>query len=385
MLGLMGAAVASGTAVAVSPSANADTSTAGSLPGRIPGDLKPGGRLDRFIAERAAKDEFSGTFLLVHRDRPVLTRSYGMANKELSIPHSTDTIFALASMQKFITGIAVVQLVQQGKVKFHEKLGTYLDGFPAAIADNVPVHQLLTHTSGMGEPMDSEEYRTESRTWSSAEEVMRRTTEIIRRMPLKFTPGTRFGYSNAGHHVLTAIISEVSGQLYYDYVRKHIFTVAGMTDSAFYTRPQWRDDRRIARPYHKLPSGERVDLIDEQMFIGFSFATAPDLVRFRDALLNNKLLDPIHTKLALCPKFPLGSPKGPDGPTPELAFHCYGPLAYLINEQWVLWHNGGVPGASTNLDIFPESGWVTVALNNYDAFTVDPVALLARDLITRQR
>src|SRR5262249_58943991 len=128
----------------------------------------------------ATQDKFSGTVLLSHEGRPALTRSYGMANKQLSIPNGPDTIFALASVGKLFTAVAVAQLVQRGMVAYHEKLGTYLDGFPAEIADTVTVHQLLTHTSGMGDYWESQAYLDQSETWTSADEVMDGIMAIVR-------------------------------------------------------------------------------------------------------------------------------------------------------------------------------------------------------------
>jgi len=81
-----------------------------------------------------AADTFSGTVLLAHKGRPVLARSYGMADKERSIPNRTDTIYNLASASKPFTGLAIVQLAQQGKLAFHEKPGPLLPGFQDILA-----------------------------------------------------------------------------------------------------------------------------------------------------------------------------------------------------------------------------------------------------------
>jgi CubicO group peptidase (beta-lactamase class C family) len=125
---------------------------------RVPAALKPGGSVDEFVAALAAEDKFAGTVLLVHRDRPVLVRSYGLADKERSIPNRLDTIYALGSITKMFTAVAVMQLVQQGTIGLHERLGTYLDGFPQQIADTVTIHQLLTHTSGLGDYLHSDAF-----------------------------------------------------------------------------------------------------------------------------------------------------------------------------------------------------------------------------------
>lgn len=373
--------LATGAVLTTTGSTRADAAPSG----RIPDDLRPGGTFDKHVAELAAKDDFSGTIRLTYRDRTVLSRSYRMADKERSIPNEADTTFSLGSITKLFTGVAIGQLAQQGKLAYHEKLGRYLDGFPTETADTVTIHQLLTHRSGMGD-FHSDEYFEESRTWDSADEVMNGTMTFVREAPLEFTPGTSYQYSNSGYVTLGAIVAELSGQSYYDYVRQHVFDPAGMTSSDFYTKPQWRTDPRIAHPYAEQPSGGHVDTLEERPFIGSpageSFANAPDLVRFTKALLGNELLDPPYTHLTLGPKTPREPLQASDEPT-RIAFDTYAPGAVLFDGQWILGHNGGAPGVSVNLDWFPDSDWVAIVLGNYDIRTSEPVVSMARELITQ--
>lgn len=357
--------------------------------GHIPDDLKPGGGLDRFVAELAARDEFSGTLQLTYRDRPILKRSYGMANKEQGLPNGPDTLFSLASVTKLFTAVAIAQLVQRRRVAHHEKLGAYLSGFPAEIADKVTVHHLLTHTSGMGDHHQVPGYREAARTWTSASQVLDGTMAFIRQMPLAFAPGTGSKYSNAGFHTLGAIVAAASGQSYHDYIREHIFRPAGMRTTDFYTRPQRYDDRRIARPYQKQPSGERVDVLDQKLFIGTpagdAQSTCADMDRFAQALLGERLLNHALTEITLSGKVPVQPEQpgqAPPGATPPLAsFQCYGPMGAYFSNQRSLGHGGGSQGVSTTIDMFPDSHWTVVILSNYDARTVRPIAGMARRLI----
>jgi CubicO group peptidase (beta-lactamase class C family) len=347
-----------------------------------PGDLRPGGVFDRFVADRAARDEFSGTVLLTCRGRTVLARSYGMADRARAIPNGQDTIFALASVGKLFTAVAISQLAQQGAVAYNAKLSTYLDGYPAGIT----VHQMLTHTSGLGDYRATPAFAEGSRTWASVDEVWHGTLEIIRQSAPVFAPGPGFQYSNSAYEVLGAIVAKVAGVSYYDYVREHIFRAAGMTSSDYYTRPRWRDDHRIAHPYAAQPSGERVDVVDQTTFVGSpagnAFSTAPDMTRFARALTGGKLVDPAYAKLVLGGKHALG--RWTDSPdiVPQAAFQGYGPLALLIDNQWVHLHNGGSRGEGAYVEMYPGSDWVSVILGNYDPQTVAPVAAMARKLIT---
>jgi len=393
VLGVAGAAVASGAALAVTGAAGAATGTAGARPGRIPDDLKPGGALDRLVADMAARDEFSGSLLLTYRGEPVLARSHGMANKALSVQNGPDTIFGLASVTKMLTAVAIGQLAQRRAIGYGDPLGRYVDGFPAAIADTVTIHHLLTHSSGLGDFHAMPGYWDTARTWTTAEQVVAGITDFVRRSTLAFAPGAGHLYSNSGFHLLGEIVAKASGQSFFEYMREHVFGPAGMSGSDFYTTAQRRDDRRIARPYQKQASGERVDTLDQHVFVGTgpggAFATCAGMDSFARALLADELLDPPFTRLTLGGKIPLSDQQSPDDVTGEqngpaqIGFKAYAGSASLSDKnEWSHGLSGGsTHGASTNLVLYPDSGWVSVILSNYEGRTVQPIADLARRLI----
>ncbi|WP_203591120.1 serine hydrolase domain-containing protein [Streptomyces sp. SID13031] len=358
---------------------------------RVPDDLLPGGAFDRFVAAQAAADAFSGSVLLTHRGRPVLARSYGKADKQRSVPNGPGTRFALASVTKLFTAVAIAQLAQQRKVAYGATVGEYLAGFPAAIAGKVSIHHLLTHTSGLGDYHQTPGFWEKAATWTSRDAVMDGITEFIRQSALIAVPGVSWNYSNSGYHLLGAIVAQASGQSYYDYVSEHVFRRAGMVGTGFYTRPQRLADPRIARPYTLQPSGERVDIAKDLLYVGTpsgdAFATCADLDRFANALSGAKLLDPAFTQLTVSGKLPLPPPLGPPPPppppttTPPTMFQGYGPLVGLVNGRSVVGHGGGSPSASTSVETYPDLGWNAVVLSNYGE-AARPIVTLAHRIIT---
>jgi CubicO group peptidase (beta-lactamase class C family) len=356
--------------------------TAGSAhAGSTPDALRPGGELDRYLTQLAEEDAFSGTVLLTHRDRTVLARSYGMADKARCVPNGPDTIFELGSITKLFTATAIHQLAEQGKLAYGLPLSRYLSGFRPEVAEKVTIHQLLTHTSGLGRPSHNPPRPPGHDQWTTVEEIFAGNLDFIRTLPLNFTPGTRNVYSNDGYHVLGAIVAQLSGQSYFDYVRQHVFGRAGMSTAGFYTVAQWRADRRIAHPYDKVPGSsgwtDVVDRYDDGGIIGSpaggAFASAPDMVRFASAFQRNRFHSAAYTYLAASPKWPLA---------PDNSFFAgYGPSTQFLNGQRTNNRNGGAMGVSTNLEWFPESGWTAVVLSNYGMSAVE-VARKARELIT---
>jgi CubicO group peptidase (beta-lactamase class C family) len=370
--GLLGAAP-----VAVSVAVG-EPARAGSTSAHVPRDLRPGGAFDRFLAQLAAEDKFSGTVLLEHRSRPVLERAYGMADQSRSIPNEMGTIYCLASVTKLFTSIAIAQLAQQGKLSYHDKVGKHLDGFAPELADVVTIHQLLTHSSGLGNFMEIGNYRQEAPTWDSVEEAWEGTLKYVRMDWLRWAPGSGNLYSNSGFVILGAIVARLAEMPYYDYIRQHVFEPSRTSVADFYTAPQWRTDRRIAHPYRKDGNGKNVDLVnDHQTFIGTpaggSFASAGDLSRIVKALLRGDLIGDQYLYLAMSPKLPRDVPG---------SFGNYLTIGSLTNNQWVVGHGGGGPGVAANIHWFPDSDWFFAVLSNYHDATGE-VVKMATQLITQ--
>jgi CubicO group peptidase (beta-lactamase class C family) len=405
-LGLLGvsALAAGGTALANPGTARASASMA--PVGPVPPGLRPGGELDQLLRRQAAQDQFSGNFLLAYRGRPVLARSYGMADRKLPVPNTPDTLFALASVTKTMTAVAVMQLVQQGKLSLWGTLGTYLAGFPAYIADTVTLHQMLTMTSGLGNYYVGTDWQTVRSMWTTADQVLNGTMGFIRTQAPLFAPGTRYYYSDSGFVVLGAIVQQVSGQPYWDYMRRRVFAPAAMTRTDFYTAPQLRalDARhQVAHPYStQRTGGTRADVFGNTGFIGLPdgaggpYTTVTDMLRFAMSLKDGTLLAPAFAQLLWNGKVPVrggvnGSlPPGITTPPWQAWFSAYGFEDAIYGSRHVVGHAGEGPGITANLDIYPSLDWVAVILENYDLTPfgttpdVMPIVHLERQLITQQ-
>ncbi|BCL12471.1 serine hydrolase domain-containing protein [Micromonospora sagamiensis] len=351
---------------------------------RIPPDTLPGGAYDRYVAQLAAEGRFSGVVMLSHRGRTVLSRSYGMADRERGIRNGEGTAFTLSSAGKPFNAIAVLQLAQQGKLQLSDPVGKHLTGFARDIAERVTIHHMLSGTSGMNTPEEDIQ-----RVFQSREEVHEYRERWARQAELVGVPGTPNTIHAGAETVVPALIVEaVSGRTYWDYVEENIFRRCGMTGSAFHTRPQWLTDEHIAHPYMTLADGSQVDAVRNldkgspypymlgrnpgRAFIDAlgdgGFATAPDLIRFARALGDGTLLDrPWATVLTAA--------KVPHGPA---SFGTYGPSAEIVGGQWAFQRAGGNPGVCANWSIYPDTSWVGVILGNSDV--VPLVEMIGREI-----
>jgi CubicO group peptidase (beta-lactamase class C family) len=289
---------------------------------------------------------------------------------------------------KLFTAIAVAQLVQRGSLTLLDPIGKHLRGFSADVANKVTIHDLLTHASGLGDFMQDTGYFEEVVTWTTPEQMMDGTLRYIRTESLAFAPGAGNRYSNSGYHVLGCIIQKVSGQLYYDYVRAHVFRPAGMTGSDFTTLPQWKSGSRYAHPYPTDQSGKRYDALDGDAFVyignpaGNAFATAADLVHFARALLGGTLLKGPYREIFLSPKLPSTPPPAEPSQPALVPFATYASDAFLINGRWSAGHGGAAPGVSTGLQWYPGTSWVAVKLSNYDGSTTSTIDQHLRQILT---
>ncbi|WP_213011202.1 serine hydrolase domain-containing protein [Paractinoplanes toevensis] len=359
---------------------------------RIPPDTRPGGAYDRYVAKLAAEGKFSGVVMLSHRGRTVLSRAYGMADREKGIRNHERTAFNLSSASQPFLAVAVLQLAQQGRVALSDKVGTFLTGLGAEITERVNIHHLLTGTSGMDAPMPDWQ-----RVFHSREEVRKYNERWARQATLVGVPGAgsngHLPGAGVGLAMAAQIVETVSGMTFWDYVHEHVFGRSGMTGSAYYTRDQWLTDKHIAHPYMLQADGSLVDAVRHldkssldpntrgrnpgRSFIGHAsgdgFATAPDLLRFAEALRNGTVLDRPWAELFAGAKLP-----GPD-PT---SFDGYTMPVSIVNGQWVFSRGGGGPGIGADWSIYPQTGWVGVVLSNDDNVPLLDILLKEAEAIT---
>jgi D-alanyl-D-alanine carboxypeptidase len=317
---------------------------------------------DTLLQERAQVDAFSGAVLIAQNGTPVLERSYGYASKGHGVRNHVNTIFNIGSMTKMFTAVSIVQLAQQGRLHFDDVVSRFLPEYPREVADQVTIHHLLTHTSGMGSFWNA--------SFEAARTSLRGVSDYLRLFvddPLAFEPGERFRYSNAGYVVLGAIIEQISGTGYHAYVGEHVFKRAGMVDTGF---PALDDDVPNRAIGYVRDSAEDVQ---ENQYprtnvlvspakgspAGGSYSTVYDLLRFAQALHSHCLLRADFTEALLQPRVKMG----PGGQSS----YAYGFGQHEVGGIRIVGHNGGAPGVGAQLDMYLELNYTVAILSNYDA------------------
>jgi CubicO group peptidase (beta-lactamase class C family) len=309
----------------------------------------------------ARNDDFCGTVLVAHGGSVALEKAYGLADRAQGSPNSLDTRFNIASMGKMFTGVAILQLVEQGKLSLSSRLSQVLPDYPnQEVARQVTIHELLTHTAGVADWMASPNYMDLRATLRSVADYV----PLFVDQPLDFAPGSQYSYSNSGYILLGLVIERVSGEDYYDYVSKHIFAAAGMGSTGAFALDDLPPNTAVG--YTQLnESIEWTDVWRDNVFVlpmrgasdGGGYSTLRDLYRFSQALLNDRLLSRSNTQLLL---------KGKVQAEEETRWYGYGFQDKVLNGQRVVGHGGGFPGVNSFLDMYIDAGYVVVVLTNRD-------------------
>lgn len=322
-------------------------------------------KLDEYLQKSAESDVFSGAVLVAQNDKIIFEKAYGIADRSRNIPNTNKTRFNLGSINKMFTAVAIAQLAEKGKISFNDPLIKYLPDYPnKSIAEKVTIHQLLTHTSGLGTYFN-DKFRAGKANVKSVKDFF----QFFVNDPLAFEPGTNWQYSNVGFILLGAVVEKVSGQDYYDYVKEHIYKPAGMNNTGFYGTDK---DSQVSIGYIKEESKDgsttsafksNVDLRESKGGpAGGGYSTIEDMFNFGQALHKHKLLNAQYTDLVMTGK--VNSPIGKYG-------YGFGNENFL--GRTIIGHNGGGPGIGAQFDMFPDSGYTIVVFSNYDYPRVVPV------------
>jgi CubicO group peptidase (beta-lactamase class C family) len=227
--------------------------------------------------------------LVVRHGQAASLNSVGFLDLQTKAPMRTDSIFRIMTMTKPVTSVAVMMLMEEGRLALFDPAEKYLPEFRgqqvrsgAKPAHPVTLFDLLTHTAGVAGPKASD-----PKSKTLAEEVA-----AIARQPLDFEPGAQWRYRTEGIDTLGRIVEVVSGMPYERFIADRIFTPLGMVDSSFFPDPA--KAARIATVYTDengtlKPTASR-DTLYPSPGAGM-LSTAADMARFYQMMLNKGTLN----------------------------------------------------------------------------------------------
>jgi CubicO group peptidase (beta-lactamase class C family) len=243
-------------------------------------------KVDEYMKAAVEIERFTGSILVARDGQPIVSKSYGMANVELDVPNTPQTVFRLASLTKQFTAAAIMMLQERGKLNTGDSICKYLIDCPT-VWQPITIRHLLTMTHGIAGAT-----LTEIGALRGLPVPHDQWLEATKKKPLAFAPGEIFRYNNSGYTLLGLIIERVSGKSYGEFLQENIFTPLGMK------RTGYEDPRRIiknrATGYRQLPGDPVTNVPYAEIFAlyaaGGIYSTTEDLLLWDKALYTDKLL-----------------------------------------------------------------------------------------------
>jgi CubicO group peptidase (beta-lactamase class C family) len=254
--------------------------------------------LDSIFTKQNQLGVFNGCVAVAYRDTLIFQKSFGhenIASKKLLCNQSA---FQLASVSKMFTSVAVMKLVEEGKLSVKDPLEKYFPGFPY---EGTTVEHLLMHKSGL--PNYLYFYYQYAKT-DSTRFTNQRVLEILRdKKPLPyFKPGRRFQYSNTNYALLALLVEQLSGKSFPAYMKEEVFDKAGMKNTTFFRPEDTIPNQAFAFNYRKKQVG--TDELDNVYGDKGILSTTGDMLLFSKALFEGKIISlvrvatnpKVHTK-----------------------------------------------------------------------------------------
>ncbi|MHB1057408.1 MAG: serine hydrolase domain-containing protein [Rhodanobacter sp.] len=301
------------------------------------------------LMQRYAGD-VPGASLLVLRDgKPVVNRSYGLANLESDDKATPATNYRLASVSKQFTAAAILLLAEDGRLNLDDPVRHWLPTLPAT-SSTVTLRQLLTHTGGL---VDYEDLIPPGTTGQvSDNDVLRMLSATPKTY---FAPGTSYRYSNSGYVLLGLVVERASGTSLPLYLRQHIFQPLHMDHTLMYVRGGPEVENRAYGYSEENGSWTRTDqsVTSATRGDGGIYSSVDDMAKWDAALYDDRLLSDASRKLAFTPHVKVTG-------EPYEASYGYG---WRITGD-TLWHSGESIGFRNVIVRWPKRHLTVILLSN---------------------
>jgi CubicO group peptidase (beta-lactamase class C family) len=304
--------------------------------------------LDALVSAYHQQGRFDGAVLVARNQQILLKKGYGLANREYGIANTPQTVFRIGSMTKPFTAIAVMQQVENGKLRLSDTVSRYLPDFPNG--ERITIHHLLSNTSGIEDFIPMPEYARQMTCPLPTDALI----ALFRDCPLRFEPGAEYGYSNSNWVLLGVILEQITGQRYADLIHERIFRPAGMTASGYH----WTAPLIKPRAQGYVDTGSGVlnaePVHEDAMYAaGALYSTVEDLYRWDQALNGTALLQP-ETLAEMTSSVTTTDDSG----------YGYGWELHQTHGHPWSGHSGGLPGFTANIARFTDDNVTIIVLSN---------------------
>lgn len=313
--------------------------------------------IDELVTQFSDYEGFNGAILVAHEGEIIYKKGFGYANMEWEIPNTTTTKFRIASVTKPFTAMLIMQLVAEQKLQLHEPIAIYIPDYPTPYGNQITIHHLLTHSSGI-----PNNYKSDKRL-NQFPGKKRLTTNVAEfwNVPLEFSPGARFQYSNAGYAVLGLIIEKVTGKSYETVLNEQILSPLSMNNTGIEKHRPLLQQRASGyfKGFGNYYNANYIDLSGITA-VGNMYATVEDLFLLDKALYDNTLLSESYREIMFNSHIK----------DPDFGHYGYGwelidkPIGNTAKTVKTIGHSGAIDGFCALYTRIPETKSVIILLNN---------------------
>ncbi|RSC92652.1 serine hydrolase [Tenacibaculum singaporense] len=301
-------------------------------------------------------DGFSGAVLIAKNDSIIFKKAYGYAHLGHKVKNRTNTKFNQGSIGKSFTAVAILQLIQKGKLSLQDNIGKFIPNYPnKTVRDSVTIAHLLTHTSGLPHFFARESFIKRSK------DLFRHTNDfnsLYENEPMESKPGETFSYRNTNYLILGKIIEAVSGTNYNNYLESNIYTIVSMKNTGNYDLDHPIDNAAEGYTTSEVhPNKLKINIHTYPVrggAHGGGYTTLDDLYKFSNALKGYKLLNKEYTKLFT-------------NPLKKDSYYGYGMQFPNPKEGNIYGHSGGHYGVGSEWRVYKQEGYTVIILTNKDA------------------
>jgi D-alanyl-D-alanine carboxypeptidase len=248
------------------------------------------------ISAYAAAHDFSGTILVRRGGQDEFEQSYGLANRALAVPAKNDTLYRIASVTKLFTSVIVMQLVDEGRIDLDKPVSHYLPTYGRNGAGDIPIRNLLNHTSGLANIDTITSYQEAVTQGMPVYQLPHTPQQLLEQYasgPPVRAPGAAFDYNNADYIVLGEIVEAVTGKSFEATLAQRLIEPLGLHHTGMMAQPRILPG--LADTYFRPDdaSAFRNDLPvywENWYAAAGMYSTVRDLAQFADALYGRRLM-----------------------------------------------------------------------------------------------
>ena len=308
---------------------------------------------DKMLSEQFKPHEPGATVLVSRNGQIIYKKAFGMANLELDVPMQADNVFWVASIGKQFTAVAILQLMEQGKLNLQDEITKFIPDYPTQ-GNKITMEHLLTHTSGIHNFSGMKDPEKKLALDCTPNEVI----DFFKNLPMRFAPGTEWEYSNSGYFLLGYIIEQITGKPYSEYLEENIFKPLGMTNSLYANDTRVIKNRVGAYSYGDRGfENSKPRNITHVYSAGAIQSTVEDLFKWHQAVHSNKLVKKENLDKAFT-RYKLKDGKEAD--------YGYGWRLGYVYESPSIWHGGGIEGFGTTEMYLPKEDVFVTVFSNCD-------------------